>query len=127
MARNRKNQSAGLPVGPALKAALICGFIVVCCVGYVWQKKQIAELSQQISNDEKRLKLTRLNNEKLESQLASLLLPGALGARARDLKLGLGPPQPNQIWRLTVPAGEPSAVARDPQYLAEKPVMLGMP
>ena len=127
MARNRKNQSAGLLVGPVVKVFLICPFILVCCVGYIWQKKQIAELSQQISNDEKRLKLTRLNNEKLESQLASLLLPGALGARARDLKLGLGPPQPNQIWRLTVPAGEPSAVARDPQYLAEKPVMLGMP
>jgi cell division protein FtsL len=116
-----------LLAGPALKAALICGFIVICCVGYVWQKKQIAELSQQKGNAEKRRDALQADNKKLAKQLAILVSPPALEARAKEMKLGLGPPQPNQIWRLSVPAGEPSSPGRDPQYMAGKPVMLGMP
>ncbi len=127
MARNRKNQSAGLLFGPALKASLICGFIVICCVGYVWQKKQIDELSQQIRGGERHLADLRENNEKLKRQLATLLSPTSLEARARELKLGLGPPQPNQIWRLPEPAVEPAVAGREPQYVSERTQMLGMP
>jgi hypothetical protein len=129
MARNRKNQSAGLLFGPVLKASLICGFIMVCCVGYVWQKKQIAELSQQIRGGERHLTDIREKNEKLKRQLAGLLSPTSLEARAKELKLGLGPPQPNQIWRLPEPAGEPATPGREPQseYVSGKTPMLGMP
>ncbi len=127
MARNRKNQSAGLLFGPALKASLICFFIVVCCVGYVWQKKQIAELSQQIRGGERHLADLREKNEKLKRQMASLLSPTSLEARAKELKLGLGPPQPNQIWRLTEPAAEPALTGRDLEYVSGKTQMLGMP
>ncbi len=129
MARNRKNQSAGFLFGPALKASLICFFIVVCCVGYVWQKKQIADLSQQIRSDETRLAGLRDKNDKLKKILAGLLSPTSLEARAKELKLGLGPPQPNQIWRLPEPAGEPATPGREPQseYVSEKTPMLGMP
>jgi cell division protein FtsL len=127
MARNRKNQSAELLFGPALKASLICLFIVICCVGYVWQKKQIDELSQQIRTGEKHLANQRENNEKLKRQLAALLSPTALEARARELKLGLGPPQPSQIWRLPEPAAEPAAAGHEPQYAAGTSPMLGMP
>jgi hypothetical protein len=127
MARNRKNQPAGISFGPALKASLLCLLIVFCCVGYVWQKKQIAELSQQIRGDEKHLADLRETNEKLKRQLAGLMSPTALEAKAVELKLGLGPAQPNQIWRLREPAAEPAAVAREPQYVAGQTTMLGMP
>jgi hypothetical protein len=127
MARNRKNQSAGLLFGPALKASLICFFIVVCCVGYVWQKKQIAELSQQIRYGERHLADLRENNKKLARQLAGLRSPTSLEARAKELKLGLGPPQPNQIWRLTEPAAEPVLAGREPEFISGKTQMLGMP
>ena len=110
-----------------MKAGLICGFIVICCVGYVWQKKQIADLSQQISNADKRRRALHMDNEKLATQLAILVSPPALEARAKEMKLGLGPPQPNQIWRLPVPAAGPSKPGAGPQFMAEKQVMLGMP
>lgn len=111
MAKNRKSQSAGLIFGPALKAALICGFILVCCVGYVWQKKQIAELSHQIRNGEKHLAELRDKNDQLRNQIAMLLSTPALRARATDPKLNLGLvlPQPSQIWRLPEPQPETAA------------------
>ena len=120
MAKNRKNQ--GLAAGPALKAALICGFILVCCVGYVWQKKQIAELSKQIRNGESRLATLRDQNDKMRKQIALMVSVGALAERARDpkLALGLGPPQPSQIWSLPEPQAETSRAGTktDQRYAA---------
>lgn len=121
MARNRKNVNQDLSPGTLLKAALLCGMIVLCCVGYVWQKKQIDELSQQIRAGEHRLKALQVSNKKLREQQASLLSPPALEARVNALKLGLALPQPAQIWRLPEPAGEtPSATGRAAQYAAQK-------
>jgi len=110
MARNRKNQPAALAFGPALKAFLLCGFIVLCCVGYVWQKKQITELSRQIRSRENQLAALRDKNDKMKKQVATLLSPTALDARAKELKLGLVQPDPANIWRLPEPA-VPKAMA----------------
>jgi C4-dicarboxylate-specific signal transduction histidine kinase len=122
MARNRKNQSAGLLFGPALKAALICFFILICCVGYVWQKKQISELSHLIRNQENRLADLRDNNDKLRKQMAVLLSPPALIEREKELKLGLVLPQPTQIWRLAEPMPElPSGAKAEQQMSASTP------
>jgi len=121
MARNRKNQSQDFSLGTLLKAALLCGVIVVCCVGYVWQKKQIDELSQQIRTAEHRLKALQNNNLKLQDQWKALRTPVALAARVNELKLGLALPQPNQIWRLPEPAAEAGAATnRAQQYAAQK-------
>jgi cell division protein FtsB len=120
MARNRKNQPAGLTFGVVAKAFLLCLFIVSCCVGYVWQKKQITELSQQISKNETRLDLLRNNNAKLKKQLAALMTPPALDARVKELRLGLALPQQNKIWRLPEPAPEPEPVQREQQYAADQ-------
>jgi hypothetical protein len=118
MARNRKSQSASLMLRPALKAAVICGFILVCCVGYVWQKKQIDELSQQIKNRENQLARIRDNNGKLKKQIAVLLGPKSLEARAKELNLGLVLPQQSQVWRLTAPPAETPAGSRTEQRYA---------
>ena len=109
MARNRKGQSDGLLLGPVLKASVICLVIVIFCVGYVWEKKQISDLSQQIRSQENQLANLKDKNDKLKKQLAGLLSTVALDARVKDLKLGLVPPQASQIWRLTEPAVEKGA------------------
>ena len=103
MARNRKNNSAGFLFGSTLKAAVLVVFIVFCCVGYVWQKKQIAVLSTTIRASETQLAVMRDNNEKMRRQLASLMSPVALDARVKELNLGLALPDQSRIWRMNEP------------------------
>ncbi len=111
MARNRKYQSAAIRFGPALKAFLLCLLIGGSGVGYVWQKNQIYDLGQQIRQREIQLADLRDQKKKLKDQLAMLCSPAMLDQRARALNLGLGQPQPNQIWRLPEPAATPAVNA----------------
>src|SRR5439155_23720803 len=100
MAKNRKNQSAAIRFGPALKAFLLCALIGGSGVGYVWQKTQIHELSEQIRKRELHLAELRDSNEKLRNQLSLLRSPAMLDERVRKLNLGLGRPQESQVRRL---------------------------
>ncbi len=118
MARNRKNQSDGLRFGPALKASLICLVIVIICVGYVWQKKQISELSHQIRSRENNLARLRSDNDKLKESLAGLVTPLALDGQVKKFKLGLSQPDPSKIWRLPEPVAEKPAPVQ--QFAADK-------
>ncbi len=120
MARNRKNQSAAIRFGPALKACLVCLFIVICCLGYVWQKRQIDELGRQRIKREVRLKELREQNDKLKKQLAGLLSPQALDQRVQELKLGLAQPRPEMICRLPEPPSGLLAAGPEQQYAAER-------
>ena len=104
MARNRKYQSAAIRFGPALKAFLLCLLIGGSGVGYVWQKDQISQLGQQIKKRELRLVELGNQNEKLRKQLAAMRSPRFLERRIQELGLGLVPPQPAQVWRLTEPS-----------------------
>ena len=70
-------------------------------IGYVWQKNQIYELGQQMHRREARVTELREQNDKLKKQLATLLSPRFLDQRVKELKLGLVPPQPSQVVRLT--------------------------
>jgi hypothetical protein len=119
MSRNRKNQSAAIRFGPAIKACLICLAIVICCVGYVWQKKQIGELADQIRQREAGLLKWRDQNDKLRKQLAVLMSPQSLEAKVKELNLGLGPPQATQIWWLPEPRSEAAEVPHEQQYAAD--------
>jgi hypothetical protein len=71
MARNRKNQSAAIRFGPALKALFLCLLIAGSAVGYVWQKSQIYQLGQQIRQRE--MRLARLQND--DRQLSDQIFP----------------------------------------------------
>ena len=104
MAGNRKNQSAAIRFGPALKAALLCLLIAGSAIGFVWQKNEIYKLGQQISQHEAKLKQLRNDNKRLGDQLAILRSPVMLDQRARELNLGVAPAQPAQVWRLPEPA-----------------------
>ena len=104
MARNRKNQSAAIRFGPAIKALFVCLLVGGSGVGYVWQKSQIAELGQQIRKREQELTALQETNEKLGKQLALIHSPRFLEEKVRELNLGLVPAQPFQVWRLPDPA-----------------------
>jgi hypothetical protein len=108
MATNRKNQSAAIWFGPALKAAFLCLLIAGSAVGYVWQKGQIYQLGQQIRQRESRWTQLKNANQRLGDQLASLRSPVMLDQRARELNLGLTPAQPLQSLRLPEPPVPPA-------------------
>jgi len=100
MAKNRRNQSAAIRFGPALKALFLCLMMAGLAVGYVWQKSQIFQLGLQINSCERRLAQLRDENRKSSDQLAVLNSPVLLDQRVRELNLGLVPAQPAQIYRL---------------------------
>jgi hypothetical protein len=104
MARNRRNQSAAIRFGPALKALLLCLLIGGSGVGYVWQKTQIYQLDRQIRFRERLLIEVQASNAKLLGQLLVMRSPGWLDERAK--RLGLGQPQPEQIWCLPEPVAQ---------------------
>jgi|SRR5689334_22402904 len=121
MAKNRKNQSAAIRFGPALKAFLLCLLIGGSGVGYVWQKTQIYELGQQIRKRETHLAELQDQNKKLRDQLSLLRSPAKLDQRVRELNLGLGQPQQSQIRQLVEPleSSLPN-VQRAPQLAAQQ-------
>jgi hypothetical protein len=106
MARNRKSQSAAIRFGPALKAFLLCLLIGGSGVGYVWQKEQIAQLGHQLKSREIRLNTLEEQNELQRKQLANMRSPRFLEMRIKELNLGLVPPQPSQILRLSEPVAD---------------------
>jgi hypothetical protein len=103
MRRNRKYQSAAIRFGPALKAFLLCLLIGGSGVGYVWQKDQISQLGQQIKKREVHLAVLANQNENLRKALGMMRSPQCLDDRIRELRLGLGRPQPTQVWYLAEP------------------------
>jgi cell division protein FtsL len=118
MAKNRRNQSAAIRFGPALKALFICLVIAGLAVGYVWQKGEIYQLGRQITQCEGRLAQLRDENQKLSDQLAVLNSPVMLDQRVRELNLGLVPAQPGQVYRLIeAPPGESRFAARQDNRL----------
>jgi len=112
MAKNRRNQSAAIRFGPALKALLLCLIMAGLAVGYVWQKSQIYQLGRQITAGEHRLAQLRDGNQKLSDQLAALNSPVMLDQRVHALNLGLVPAQPAQVCRMTEPPPDNGADRR---------------
>jgi len=121
MAKNRKNQSAAIRFGPALKALFLCLLIAGSAVGYVWQKSQIYQLGQQIRQREIRLARLQNDDRKLSDQLSILRSPTMLDRRARELNLGLSPAQPMQVLRLAEPAPAPPENMNLTRQFAERP------
>jgi cell division protein FtsL len=119
MAKNRKNQSAAIRFGPALKALILCLLIAGSAVGYVWQKSQVYQLGKQIHENESRLAQLQRDNQRLADQLADLRSPVKLDQRARGL--GLVPAQPMQVVRLSEPVVVPVADKGATRQLASRP------
>lgn len=107
MAKNRKNQSAAIRFGPALKALILCLLIGGASLGYVWQKSQIDQLGRQRVAREIKLAELRDQNKKLRDQLAELQSPARLQQKIVELNLGLVPASPRDVWRLAEPVVRP--------------------
>jgi hypothetical protein len=120
MSKNRKNQSAAIRFGPALKALFLCLMLAGSAVGYVWQKSQIYQLGQQIRQRELRLAQLQNDDQKLGDQLAILRSPTMLDRRARELNLGLAPAQPAQVLRLQEPVAAPPVNRNLTRQFAER-------
>ncbi len=118
MANNRKSQSAALRFGPAVKALLLCLFIVGSGVGYVWQKSQITQLGQQQKQLETKLAELENQNKKSRLAMAELLRSDRLERRANALRLGLLPPAPSQVVSRPEPRAEPAPRPAPPQTSA---------
>ena len=103
MAQNRRNQSAAIRFGPALKAFLLCLFIGGAGLGYVWQKNQIFELGQRIRKRELQLEMLKRQNKRMSDKVNFLRSTTELEARVRRLNLGLAPPLPELVLRLVEP------------------------
>jgi hypothetical protein len=121
MAKNRKNQSAAIRFGPALKALFLCLLFAGSAVGFVWQKNQIYQLGQQIRKRELRLLELADQNEKLKRQLAMMRSPQFLETRIKELNLGLTAPLPSQVWRLNEPLPEATGAGAEQQYAQQFP------
>ena len=120
MARNRKYQSAAIRFGPALKAFLLCLLIGGSGVGYVWQKDQISQLGKQIRARERQRTGLVDQNAKLSKQLGAMRSPPYLEKRIQELGLGLLPPQPAQVWRLSEPVCDLPRQDGEQQYAAPR-------
>ena len=118
MAKNRKNQSAAIRFGPALKALFLCLLIAGSAVGYVWQKSQIYQLGKQLREKESSLTRLRTGNQKLANQLADLRSVVILDQRAHIL--GLVPQQPMQVVRLPEPSFAPPENKNSSRLLAAR-------
>ena len=118
MARNRKFRTAAIRFGPALKAFLLCFMIGGSGVGYVWQKNQINQLNDLRKTREMRLRALTKSNDDMRKQLQDLQQTGYIQQRIKDLKLGLAPAFPSQVWRIPEPAAE-APKPQDRQYAAQ--------
>ena len=111
MAKNRRNQAAEIRFGPVIKVVFLCLLIGGSAIGYVWQKNQIARLGDQISELDRKVKAATKENQVLADQVAILKSPVKIDRRVKELKLGLGPAQPQQmVWLTNQPVrGESNA------------------
>ncbi|HEU6448349.1 MAG TPA: hypothetical protein VFV23_07935 [Verrucomicrobiae bacterium] len=103
MAKNKKSQAASIRFGPALAASFVCLVIAGAAVGYVWQKGQVIQLGKQYRIAESKLAQLRDDNESMAKTLADMKSPLRLDQRVQELRLGLIPARPSQVFRMPEP------------------------
>jgi hypothetical protein len=97
MARNRKAQSAELRFGPALKALLICFFLGVAGVGYVYQKDLLNKLSQEKLDREEELNRLRLDNARKQALSPQVNSRRHVEERVQRMHPDMRRPTPDQV------------------------------
>lgn len=116
MARNRKKQTVAVRFGTALKLFLLCLLMGVFGIGYVGQKNQLYILSSRYKKLERTLAELQRENAVQSRKLDSLQSLSELEIRIQEENLGLVPPQPHQVIRLSEDRQEPRLVEGDSTY-----------
>jgi hypothetical protein len=96
----RKEKKVGKPTMSLVFVGMACFFVVGAGAGYLWNKKQIHELGQQIRNHEMRLESAKRHRLMLERTYAAMCSPADLDERVKRMRLEIGPPQLDQIIKL---------------------------
>lgn len=120
MANNRKNQSAAVRFGPALKALLVCAAVGGAGVGYVWHVQQLHLLGRRIVEGEKRLEALVRENREWEKQLSYLKSPAVLKSLVSKHNLNLGMTHPDQVMVLLDPMQGSGALAAGAQLVQSR-------
>lgn len=105
MARNRRSNESAVKLGAVLKVVLFVSLVVGAGAGYVWQKKQIFELTRTLSEAEKKLQKHREYNKTIAEHLNSLSTPSSVENQIRRLGLNLVIPAPQQVVRVVDSTG----------------------
>lgn len=105
MARNRRTNENAIRLGVVLKVFLFCTLVVSACAGYVWQKKQIFELTRSLAEKERKLQRQKEYNKTMLEHLNTLSTPSNVENQIRRLGLNLVIPAPQQVVRVTDPGG----------------------
>jgi hypothetical protein len=79
---------------------LICLLLGGAGLGYVRQKLQINQLGLQKRGLEDKLRDLLVQNRQKQGELEKLLVPWKIDERVKEMNLGLGYPQPEQVIRL---------------------------
>ena len=87
--------------GPALKGCLFCLFVAALAIGYVGQKNQLQVLGGRFRDLESRLTKLKRENVQRARILDAMQTSSELEFRIKLMNLGMVPPQPEQIVRLT--------------------------
>jgi hypothetical protein len=110
MNKRRSQTSSGLFVA-AIQVLIVCGVIGAIGVGYLWQQKQIHLLAETYKQCGQELQRLQRENRLRRSELDHLRLVPVIENRVKEMNLGLGPAQPEQIVRLvevsSTPPGNP--------------------
>ena len=77
-------------------------------------------MGKQIKRRELQLAVLEDQSEKLRKQLGTMRSPGYLQRRIQELGLGLVPPQPAQVWRLSEPVRDLPGQEGERQYAAPR-------
>lgn len=118
----RRVQSRNGVIGAAwiVRAVLVCLFVGGSCAGYLWQKRQVHQLGQQIRGLERELESLEKGNEVLRQRYAVLASPRELDRQVERFGLDLRSPAPEQILRLREPVNRSEvSLARPYGYAPE--------
>ena len=96
----RRNKSTALKPKTVITSVVICVFVCMSGIGYVWAKTQVWGLSRDIKKLEVRLDELRKHNAILQRNYAEMCAPAQLDYLVRKLNLGLAAPLPSQIVRM---------------------------
>ena len=100
-----------------MKLLLLCLLIGVFGIGYVGQKNQLYFLSSQFKELERTLTRLQRENAVRSRTLDSLQSLSELEIRIRKMGLGLVPPQPDQVIRLSEESQELRLIKGDSAYV----------